>query len=154
MIAMLDTPTTHPTATVAIDLQVRFAETDAMRIVHHRNYLVWFEAARVAWMDAIGVPYKEVVDHGHHFAVVGVQVEYRAPARFGDVVRVTAAVERMRSRQVVFVYTVHNANDGTLLATGKTDHIAVDLEGRMAALPAPLVARLRTGMERLRNHND
>ena len=125
-----------------------------MGIVHHSNYLVWFVAARVAWLDAAGVPYKEVADNGNHFAVTGVQVEYRAPARFGDVVRVTAAVERMRSRQVIFAYTVRNAADATLLATGRTEHISVDLSGRMASLPLAIYERLRAGLERLRGGND
>ena len=142
------------TPTVTLDLTVRFAETDAMGIVHHSNYLVWFEAARVAWMDAAGVPYKEVADNGNHFAVTGVQVEYRAPARFGDVVRVTAVVERMRSRQVIFAYTVRNAADAALLATGRTEHISVDLSGRMASLPPAIFERLRAGLERLRGGND
>ena len=142
------------TPTVTLDLTVRFAETDAMGIVHHSNYLVWFEAARVAWLDAAGVPYKEVADNGNHFAVTGVQVEYRAPARFGDVVRVTAAVERMRSRQVIFAYTVRNAADAALLATGRTEHISVDLAGRMASLPPDIYERLRTGLEQLRGGND
>ncbi len=140
--------------TVAIDLTVRFAETDMMGIVHHSNYLVWFEAARVAWMDAAGVPYKELADNGNHFTVTGVQIEYRAPARFGDVVRVTAAVERMRSRQVIFAYTVCNATDNTLLATGRTEHISVDLAGRMASLPPRISERLQAGFEQLRGGND
>lgn len=144
---------TDPTA-VALDLTVRFAETDAMGIVHHSNYLVWFEAARVAWMDVAGVPYKEVAANGNHFAVIGVEIQYRAPARFGDVVRVTATVERIRSRQVIFAYTVHNADDGTLLATGRTDHISVDLAGRMASLPPTLLERLQAGIEQMRGSND
>ena len=148
----MNTPATS--AAVTLDLTVRFAETDAMGIVHHSNYLVWFEAARVAWLDAAGVPYKEVADNGNHFAVTGVQVEYRAPARFGDVVRVTAAVERMRSRQVIFAYTVRNAADAALLATGRTEHISVDLSGRMASLPPAIFERLRAGLERLRGGND
>ena len=55
--------------TVALDIPVRFAETDAMGVVHHSNYIVWFEAARVAWMDAAGMPYTEVAAGGNHFAV-------------------------------------------------------------------------------------
>ena len=90
-----------------IDLPVRFAETDLMGVVHHSNYLIWFEAARVAWMDAAGVPYTEVAAGGHHFAVTAVQVEYRASARFGDTVRITAFVETLRSRKVDFGYDVH-----------------------------------------------
>ena len=145
---------TPPSPAVTIDLTVRFAETDAMGIVHHSNYLVWFEAARVAWLDAAGVPYTEVADHGNHFAVTGVEVAYRAPARFGDTVRVTAAVERMRSRQVVFAYTVRRAADDALLATGRTEHISVDLAGRMASLPPAIFERLRVGLERLRGSDD
>ena len=113
-----------------------------MGVVHHSNYLVWFEAARVAWMDAAGVPYIEVAAGGHHFAVTAVQVEYRASARFGDIVQVTAFVETLRSRKVDFGYTVHNATDGVLLATGRTEHICVDLAGRMARIPQPLLERL------------
>jgi acyl-CoA thioester hydrolase len=139
---------------VTLELTVRFAETDAMGIVHHSNYLVWFEAARVAWMDAAGVPYTEVAASGHHFAVTGVAIQYRTPARFGDTVCVTAAVERMRSRQVVFAYTVRNAADDTLLATGRTEHISVDLAGRMASIPPALYERLLTGAEQLRGGHD
>ncbi len=126
----------------SINLPVRFAETDLMGVVHHSNYLIWFEAARVAWMDAAGVPYTEVAAGGHHFAVTAVQVEYRASARFGDTVRVSAFVETLRSRKVDFGYTVHNSVDETLLATGRTEHICVDTAGRMARIPQPLLERL------------
>ena len=53
-------PTDSLLPAVPLDLAVRFVETDAMGVVHHSNYLVWFEAARVAWMDAAGMPYAEV----------------------------------------------------------------------------------------------
>ncbi len=59
----------------SLDIPVRFAETDLMGVVHHSVYVVWFEAARVAWMDAVGMPYVEVAAVGRHFAVTGVQVE-------------------------------------------------------------------------------
>ena len=133
----------------SLELPVRFAETDAMGVVHHSNYIIWFEAARVAWMDAVGMPYSEFAAGGHHFSVVGVRGEYRAPARFGDTVRVTATVRHLRSRQVSFDYVVTNAATGQLLMTGATDHICVDLEGRMARIPDEVMARLLAGMERL-----
>ena len=135
--------------TFSLEIPVRFAETDAMGVVHHSNYIIWFEAARVAWMDAIGMPYREFAAGGHHFSVVGVSGEYRAPARFGDTVRVTATVRHLRSRRVSFEYVVTNAATGQLLMTGATDHICVDLEGRMARIPDEVMARLLAGMERL-----
>lgn len=129
---------------VALDIRVRFAETDAMGIVHHSNYIVWFEAGRVAWMDAAGMPYAEVAAGGNHFAVTGVQVEYRTPVRFDDRLQVITRLVKLRSRQVSFAYEVRNA-ENELLVTGGSDHICVDLEGRMTRIPGHVMERLRTG---------
>ncbi len=136
-------------AHAALELAVRFVETDGMGIVHHSNYLVWFEAARVHWMDVAGVPYAEVAAGGHHFAVTAACVEYRAPARFGDTVRITASLAHLRSRQVRFDYLVENAASGALLAAGHTEHICVDLSGHMARIPQSIMARFVVGIERM-----
>jgi acyl-CoA thioester hydrolase len=136
-------------ATVALDVTVRFAETDAMGIVHHSAYVVWFEAGRVAWMAAAGMPYTEIAATGHHFAVTGIHVEYRAAARFGDVARIVTRMARLRSRQVAFAYAVYHAAGGELLATGRSEHICVDLDGRTTKIPEQIVARLQAGGERL-----
>ncbi len=138
-----------PTAIVTVDVPVRFAETDLMGIVHHSAYVIWFELARVSWMDAAGMPYVEVARGGNHFAVTGVHVEYRAPARFGDTVRVACWVTRLRSRHVTFEYEVTDSVSGTALATGRTEHICVDDAGRTARIPAPVLERLTRGLERL-----
>ena len=136
-------------ALVPLDLAVRFAETDLMRVVHHSAYVVWFEAGRVAWMAAAGMPYAEVASTGHHFAVTDIHAEYRAAARFGDVVRVISRLTRLRSRQVAFGYEVLNALTNERLATGSSEHICVDLDGRMAKIPEEVIARLVTGATRL-----
>jgi len=130
-------------------LTVRFAETDLMGVVHHSSYVVWFEAGRVAWMEAAGMPYAEVAGSGHHFAVTAINVEYRAAARFGDVVTVISRLTRLRSRQVAFGYEVRNAITDERLATGSSEHICVDLDGRMAKIPEDVIARLLVGVQRL-----
>jgi len=137
-------------ASAALELPVRFVETDGMGIVHHSNYLVWFEAARVYWMDVAGVPYAEVAAGGNHFTVTSACVEYRAPARFGDTVRITASLGHLRSRQVRFEYVVENVAGGALLATGHTEHICVDLSGHMARIPQPITKRFVVGIESMR----
>jgi acyl-CoA thioester hydrolase len=133
-------------ASAALELPVRFVETDAMGVVHHSNYLVWFEAARVHWMNVAGMPYAEVAAGGNHFAVIAANVEYRAPARFGDTVRVTASLTHMRSRRVQFDYVVENVAGGALLATGYTQHICVDLAGHVAKIPQRVADRLMAGI--------
>lgn len=143
-----------PLAPVTLDLTVRFAETDLMGIVHHSTYVIWFEAGRVAWMAAAGIPYTEISGLGRHFAVTGLRAEYRAAARFGDVVRVTTHLARLRSRHVAFAYNITRVGagdglDGELLATGESEHICVDLDGRMATIPPPIAARLLAGATQL-----
>jgi acyl-CoA thioester hydrolase len=136
-------------AVVPLDQAVRFAETDLMGVVHHSVHVVWFEAGRVAWMEAAGMPYAEIATGGHHFAVTGLEARYRASARFGDTVRILTRLRQLRSRQVSFTYEIRQANSDTLLATGSSEHICVDLDGRMAAIPAEVMARLRAGADRL-----
>ncbi len=136
-------------AVAALDLTVRFAETDLMGVVHHSAYVVWIEAGRVAWMTAAGMPYSEFAAAGHHFAVTGLSMDYRASARFGDVVRVETRLARLRSRQANFAYAVRNAATSELLATGTSEHVCVDLAGRVAKIPAEVVARLTAGAARL-----
>lgn len=124
-----------------LDVVVRFAETDAMGVVHHAAYIVWFEAARVAWMAALDIPYQEFAAGGHHFAVTGLTASYRRNCRFGDAVQVHIALRQVRTRQIAFVYEVF-AN-GAVIAVASSDHICVDLEGNAARIPAEVLSVLQ-----------
>lgn len=117
-----------------------------MGIVHHSAYVIWLEAARVAWMDARGLPYAEFAAAGNHFAVIELHVAYRQPCRFGDVVLVEAQVTKLRSRLVTFAYKLRRARDGALLATAITEHVCVDLDGRVATIPHDAMKRLHQGL--------
>lgn len=132
-------------AVVVVDVDVRFAETDQMGVVHHASYIVWFEVGRVAWMKAAQMPYAEIAAGGHHLAVTAVHAAYRASARFGDTVCIHTRLAKLRSRQVEFTYALYNAATQVLLATGSSEHICVDLEGRMAKIPPLVLARLQQG---------
>jgi len=136
-------------ATVTTDIAVRFAETDAMGVVHHSTYIIWFECGRVAWMAAAGMPYSEIAAQGNHFAVTGIHAAYRASARFGDTVRVVTQLVKLRSRQIEFNYQVRSLTDDRLLATGVSEHVCVDLDGRMTKIPATVLERLQQGAARL-----
>jgi len=109
-------------------LEVRYAETDQMGVVHHANYLVWFEVARTHLCQEAGFHYAEIEKRGLLLLVTGVDVSYRAAARYGDTIDVDCWVERVASRGVTFAYQVRR--DGTQLATGRTEHIWVDATSR------------------------
>ena len=136
-------------AAVSITVDVRFSETDAMGVVHHAAYVVWLEMGRVAWLNEAGVPYTEVAASGHHLAVTGIHAQYRASCRFGDAVRIETRITKLRSRQVEFGYELYHAATEALLVTATSEHICVDLAGRMARLPADFLERLQAGAARL-----
>ena len=133
-------------AAVPLDITVRFAETDQMGVVHHSEYVVWFEAGRVAWMAAAGMPYTEIAGAGYNFAVTDLQCRYRNAIRFGDAAQVITRLRSLRSRQVEFVYEIRNPHTGAVYADGHTRHICVDDDGRMTRLPDWIAQRLTGNM--------
>lgn len=119
-------------------LRARFAETDAMGIVHHASYLAWLEEARVAYLRDLGHPYLELRESGIDFAVLEAFLRYLQPVRFDDVVQihlVVAAVTRA-TFQLGYLLSV----GGVATTTAVTVHGAVDPTGRPARLPTWLKA--------------
>ena len=109
-------------------VEVRYAETDQMGVVHHSRYLVWFELARTRLCAESGFPYREIEERGLWLMVSGVHLSYRDGARYGDTVEVTTWVSRHASRGMHFDYEVRR--HGTLLVSGRTEHVWVDAASR------------------------
>ena len=123
-------------------IRVRFVETDAMGIVHHSNYLAYFEETRVEYLRAIGHPFTEWRDAGLESPVLESFVQYRQPLEFDDQVTVhlrLADVTRA-TFQMAYLITVDEAGGGRARATGVTVHGCVTTEGRPTRLPAWLTA--------------
>lgn len=108
----------------SIDVRVRFAETDAQAIAHHSNYLVWFEAARVAYLAEFAGGYQSIRDRGLESVVLVAQLRYRQPARFDDLLAIHTRVSEVKGARFRFEYAV--TRDGDLLADGWTSHACVD----------------------------
>ncbi|MEN8097446.1 MAG: thioesterase family protein [Chloroflexota bacterium] len=121
---------------------VRFAETDAMGIVHHSNHLVWFEAGRVAFFRANGLDYQEWAGEDAQLAMVEVHVKYRLAAKFGQEVKVSTSLTRLKTRSITFEYTVSDRANDRVLATGSTRLICVDGSGKAISLPQNMYNQL------------
>jgi acyl-CoA thioester hydrolase len=128
-------PSRHPgDYTFEHRLRTRFAETDAMGIVHHAAYLPYLEEARVAYLRHLGHPYDEVRASGHNFAVLEAAVQYRRPLEFDELVDVhlrPGALSRT-TFQLAYLLTV----DDDVRATAVTVHGCVDGSGKAIRLPA------------------
>lgn len=120
-------------------IRVRFVETDAMGIVHHSNYLAYFEEARVAYLRDIGHPFTEWRDEGLESPVLESYVRYRRPVRFDDQIDVwlrLADVTRA-TFQMAYLVTIDDASGAPRAhATGVTVHGCVTTSGHPTRLPA------------------
>jgi acyl-CoA thioester hydrolase len=116
-----------------IQIRVRYAETDRMGLLHHANYLVFFEQARVELLRSMGVSYRDLEDQGFLLVLTKVEVRFRRPARYDDLVTVRTFIERVTSVRVDHRYEV--LCDGQLLAEGSSTVACVDRTGRPQALP-------------------
>jgi len=124
-------------------IRVRFAETDAMGIVHHSRYLPYLEEARVEYLRHLGHPYSTMRAAGLDYAVLECFVQYRRPLRFDEQVDVhlDLASATRASFQMAYLLTVSDpdvtATD--VRATAVTVHGCVNADGRPERLPTWLV---------------
>ena len=105
------------------EITVRYAETDAMGVVHHATYPVWFEIARTDYIKMLGLSYSDMEKSGVMLPVTAITVKYHLPARYDDKLTVTARVTRLTPARVEFAYTV--TRNGELLTEGTSSHAFV-----------------------------
>jgi acyl-CoA thioester hydrolase len=114
-------------------VRVRYAETDRMGLLHHANYLVYFEAARTELLRSQGLTYRDMEDRGFLLVLTRVEVRYKGPARYDELLTIRTTVTRTTPVRIEHHYEV--LRDGTLLAEGSTTLACVDREGKLQALP-------------------
>ena len=129
-----------------IELRVRYAETDQMRIVYHANYLVWCEIGRTEYIRSVVGSYAEVERKGIALAVVEASLRFHAPARYDNLISVATTLREVRSRAVSFDYLITNAETGVKLVTASTTLASTDPSGRLVSMPA----ELRNALEKSR----
>lgn len=122
-----------------ITIRVRYAETDRMGLLHHANYLVYFEQGRTELLRSRGLAYKDLEDQGFLLVLVRAEVRYRSPARYDDLLTLRTTVVRTTAVRIDHRYEV--LRDGLLLAEGSTTLACVDREGKLQHLPEFLMDR-------------
>ncbi len=120
------------------EFPVRYAETDAMGVVHHASYLVYFEEGRSHFMRELGKDYASIEADGYRLPVSEVGVRYLGSFKYGDWVRIRSWVEENRSRRLSFAYEVRNSESDEVLVSGFTRHIWTDLDGSVTRIPQDL----------------
>jgi acyl-CoA thioester hydrolase len=108
----------------ATDVRVRFAETDAQGIAHNSNYFVWFEVARVDYLERHAGGYQRLRDLGIEAVVLETHIRYLEPAKFDDRLIVHARCVDVKGARFRYEYAIERA--GAVIADGWTAHATVD----------------------------
>lgn len=108
------------------EVRVRYAETDAMGVAYHANYLIWFEVGRTALLEELGYPYVQLEADGIILPVAECHVRYRVPARYDDCLLIRSSCTELRGVSMVISYKIENKKTGAFLAEGWTKHAIVD----------------------------
>ncbi len=101
---------------------VRYSETDQMKIVHHSNYTIWFEAGRSDFLKSVGIPVSDIENKGILLPLYEMNCKFKKPAKFEDEILVITGLKRLSCARIIFTYKVFQANTNVLLATGETMH--------------------------------
>lgn len=120
---------------VDIEFRVRYAETDAMGVVHHASYIVYFEEGRGAYTRHYAAPYAELEKSGFILLVTDLSVRYLKAARYDDELIIRTALTSLRSRAVKFEYDVIDKASNDVLVKATSVHICATKNGEVSRLP-------------------
>jgi acyl-CoA thioester hydrolase len=114
---------------------IRYAETDAMGVTHHANYIVFFEEARSHYSRERGANYADFERSGYWLTVVEVHARFIVPTRYAQRITARCWIDELKSRAVQFGYEIVDADSGQVCVTGYSKHICITHEERVAKLP-------------------
>lgn len=114
--------------------KVQYYETDQMGIVHHSNYIRWFEEARTDVLEQLGMGYDEMEKLGIMIPVLGVEADYLRMVYFGDTVSVRTRTEEYNGIKLTLAYEVMEEKTGMVHCRGLTKHCFLNKKGRPVSL--------------------
>ncbi|MDD3477650.1 MAG: thioesterase family protein [Candidatus Izemoplasmatales bacterium] len=106
--------------------KANYYETDQMGIIHHSNYIRWFEEARVDFLDQIGFSYKKATEHGIDFAVLSVECQYKSMVKYGDTVAIETKIAEVSKTRIKLEYIIRDHMTQELRAIGSSSHCWYD----------------------------
>ena len=106
-------------------IKVRYAETDQMGVVYHGNYAQYLEIARLEWLDALGISYKNMEENGVMLPVYHIDMTYKKSAQFDDLLKVVVTLRKLPTVRIIFDYKIYNQHN-ELLTIANTELIFMD----------------------------
>ncbi|MBQ6759189.1 MAG: acyl-CoA thioesterase [Selenomonadaceae bacterium] len=126
--------------------RVKFFDTDVMGVVHHANYIRWFETGRVEFLRELCIDLNEMMSDGILFPIVEITAKFHAPAKFDDELEIITTAEALTKAKMKFDYVIRKRGEEKVLAEGTSTNVFTN-EGKICRLPDKYYSRLTRGLE-------
>ena len=134
--------------------KVQYYETDQMGIVHHSNYIRWFEEARTDYMEKMGMGYDQMEARGILSPVLSVEADYLQMVRFGETVTVETFIKEYNGIRLTVGYEVIDQKNQRTCCRGTTKHCFLDREGKFLSLKQACLECHQMFVQGLEDHQD
>lgn len=128
----------------AMDIRIYYEDTDCGGVVYYANYLKYFERARTQYLENRGLSVAELMKAGRVFVVVHAEVDYRAPARYGDTLEIETIISDMNPAAITFSHVVRERQSRRVVVEGAARLAVTDGNGKVKRLDKQTVAALQS----------
>ena len=127
-----------------MDIKIYYEDTDCGGVVYYANYLKYFERARTHYLEERGLSVAELMKQGRVFVVVRAEVEYRAPAQYGEILQIETSIPEMNPAAITFAHVVRERLSGRVVFEGSAKLAVTDGNGKVKRLDKATVAALQS----------
>jgi len=125
-----------------VKIRVIYADTDAMGIVYHTNYIKWFEIGRTELLRSVGIVYSEVEVQGYNLPLTEAYCHYLLPAKYDQIIIVETEMEYLKRASMKFNYTIWDEDKEKILVEGYTVHACTNNLGKIVRVPPFIVQKI------------
>jgi len=123
-------------------IRVIYADTDAMGIVYHTNYIKWFEIGRAELLRELGMPYAQIESSGYNLPLTEVSCHYLYPAKYDQIVIVETEIVYLKRASIKFKYVIQDENEVQVLVEGESVHACVNSQGKVVRIPPDISEKI------------
>ncbi|HEX7535210.1 MAG TPA: thioesterase family protein [Syntrophales bacterium] len=130
-----------------VNIRVIYADTDAMGIVYHTNYIKWFEIGRTELLRSVGIVYAEMEAQGYNLPLTEVYCNYLFPAKYDQIVVVETELEYLKRASMKFIYAIWDEDREKALVEGYTVHACTNNLGKIVRIPSFILEKVNEQMQ-------
>jgi len=130
-----------------VNIRVIYADTDAMGIVYHTNYIKWFEIGRTELLRGVGIVYAKMEAQGYNLPLTEVYCNYLYPAQYDQIIVVETELEYLKRASMKFVYTIWDEDREKALVEGYTIHACTNKMGKIVRIPSFILEKVNEQMQ-------